>query len=73
MGNEAYKKLEFTKAHEHYDKALLYDPKDAMLHCNKAAVFMSQNNLDMAKVGCALALKTAENDASRFTKKDRAK
>lgn len=73
LGNEAYKNLNFTKAHEHYDKAIQFDPDDALLHCNKAAVFISQKNFEIAKRACVFALEVAKKDERRFTNKDKAK
>lgn len=73
MGNDAYKTLDFEKAHQHYDKAIQYDPDDALLHSNKAAVFISQKNLEMAKRACLFALNVAKKDIARFSKKDHAK
>jgi len=39
LGNEAYKKKDFAKAHEHYDKAIELDPNNIVFYNNKAGLF----------------------------------
>lgn len=72
-GNDAYKKLNFTEAHQHYDNAILLDLGNAMLHWNKAAVFISEKNYEMAKQACGLALHLAQQDPARFGQQDTAR
>ena len=36
LGNAAYKKKDWTAAHEHYDRAIALDAKNIVYHTNKA-------------------------------------
>jgi len=42
LGNEAYSKKEFAKAHEHYDKAIDLDPTNTTFYTNKAAAYFEE-------------------------------
>ncbi|KAF0493901.1 Stress-induced-phosphoprotein 1 [Gigaspora margarita] len=46
LGNEAYKKREFEKALQHYDKAWELDSTNASILTNKAAVLFEQENYE---------------------------
>ncbi|KAL9642589.1 hypothetical protein ABK040_011154 [Willaertia magna] len=46
LGNEYYKKKEFDKALEHYNKAIELDPTNMVYYLNKSAVFMEKGDFD---------------------------
>ncbi|CAG8514742.1 5470_t:CDS:2 [Dentiscutata erythropus] len=46
LGNEAYKKREFEKALQHYNKAWELDPTNASILTNKAAVLFEQEHYE---------------------------
>lgn len=45
-GNAAYKKKDFETAHQHYDKAIEFDPTNIVYYTNKSAVFFEQKRYD---------------------------
>ncbi|XP_076351807.1 stress-induced phosphoprotein 1 [Tachypleus tridentatus] len=55
-GNEAYKKKDFEKALEHYDKAIELNPSDMTFLLNKAAVFYEQKDYDKCIEECEKAI-----------------
>ena len=71
-GNEAYKKKNFRQALTHYDRAIDLDPSDALLHSNKASVYIALDQLDKAKSSCLTAINIAQV-GDHHDKKDIAK
>jgi len=87
IGNEAYKKKNFAKAHEHYDKAIELDPTDITFYNNKAAAFLEEGKYDDCILTClkaveigrehradySLVAKAYARIASCYTKQDKIK
>jgi len=57
LGNEAYKKKEFEKAIEHYDKAMELNPDEMSFLTNRSAVKFEINDLDGAIADCEEVIK----------------
>ncbi|EGR31769.1 stress-induced protein sti1 family protein, putative, partial [Ichthyophthirius multifiliis] len=60
-GNEYYKKKQFDKAQECYDKAISINPKEVLLYNNKAAVYIETNQYQKAIDVVNEALKICED------------
>ncbi|CAK5025063.1 unnamed protein product [Meloidogyne enterolobii] len=65
LGNEAYKKKDFAKAHEHYDKAIELDPNNIVFYNNKAAVFFEEG-----KYGECISMCTKAAEVGRENRAD---
>lgn len=52
LGNEFYKKKEFEKAIEHYDRAIELDETNITFYTNKAAVFFEQAEYEKCRETC---------------------
>ncbi|CAH1425729.1 unnamed protein product [Lactuca virosa] len=57
LGNEQYKKGNFTEALNYYDRAISVSPDNAAYHCNRSAALMCLNRLTDAVKECDLAIK----------------
>ncbi|XP_077976542.1 stress-induced-phosphoprotein 1-like isoform X2 [Styela clava] len=56
LGNSFYKKKEFEKALEHYDKAIELDGTNITFYTNKAAVYFEQGDYDKCRETCFKAV-----------------
>jgi len=56
LGNDAYKKREFAKAHSHYDKAIELDPTNIIYYTNKSAVYFEEEEWDKCRELCDKAV-----------------
>lgn len=56
LGNEAYSKREFGKAHEHYDKAIELDGTNITFYTNKSAVYFEEGRYDDCIALCLKAV-----------------
>ncbi|XP_013777806.1 stress-induced-phosphoprotein 1-like [Limulus polyphemus] len=65
-GNEAYKKRDFEKALEHYDKAIELNPSDMTFLLNKAAVFYEQKDYDKCIKECEKAIEVGREYRADF-------
>ena len=70
-GNEFYKKKEFEKALECYDKAIEIDPTNMTFLSNKAAVYFTQKKYDDCIEMCDKAVEVGKSNMAPF--EDRAK
>ncbi|XP_076930644.1 TPR repeat-containing thioredoxin TTL1-like [Bidens hawaiensis] len=57
LGNERYKKGCFVEALGYYDRAIMVQPGNASLHCNRSAALMCLNRLSEAVKECEEAVK----------------
>lgn len=55
-GNDEYKKKNFKQALQHYDKAIELNPKEAIYHNNKAAVYLEMKEADKVIECCNKAI-----------------
>lgn len=63
LGNEAYKKHEFARATEEYDKALLADPSSTTAKFNKASSLYKQDKtVEAAELFTAIARSATDKD-----------
>lgn len=70
QGNEFYKKKDFEKAIEFYDKAISLNPVEPLYYNNKAACFIEKKEYDRAIEECDKAFKIMEeNHINDFSKK----
>lgn len=67
LGNEAYKKKDFDRALEHYEKAIEYDPTNITYQTNKAAVFFEKNELEKCIEICEKAIETGRENKADYT------
>jgi len=66
FGNAAYKKKDFTTAHEHYDKAIALDPTEISFLTNKAAVFFETKDYDTCIETCQKAIDVGRENRADF-------
>ncbi|KAF0979213.1 hypothetical protein FDP41_001556 [Naegleria fowleri] len=66
LGNEYYKKKEFDKALEHYEKAIQLDPTNMVLYLNKAAVYMEQGDYSKCIKQCEEAIEVGKANHADF-------
>ncbi|XP_076943052.1 TPR repeat-containing thioredoxin TTL1-like [Bidens hawaiensis] len=57
LGNERYKKGCFVEALGYYDRAIMVQPGNASLHCNRSAALMCLNRLSEAVKECEEAVR----------------
>lgn len=66
VGNEFYKKKDFTNALEHYNKALEYDPTDITFYNNIAAVYFEQKEFKICIEQCEKAIEVGRENRADF-------
>jgi len=66
LGNEAYKKRDFVKAHQHYDKAIELDPKNITFLTNKAAVYFEETKYEDCIKLCEHAVEVGRENHSDY-------
>jgi len=66
LGNEAYKKRDFTTAHQHYDRAIELDPKNVTFMTNKAAVYFEEAKYDECIKLCEKAVEIGRENHSDY-------
>lgn len=66
LGNEAYKKKVFEKAHEHYNNAVTLDPTDITYHNNIAAVYFEQKEFEKCIERCEKAIEIGRENRADF-------
>ncbi|KAI6189640.1 hypothetical protein M3Y97_00030500 [Aphelenchoides bicaudatus] len=67
LGNEAYKKRDFSSAHEHYKKAIELDPTDITFYTNNAAVFFEENQFDECIEECKKGIEAGREHRASYT------
>ncbi|XP_069973014.1 stress-induced-phosphoprotein 1 [Penaeus vannamei] len=65
-GNEAYKKKDFQKALEHYDKAVEIDPVNMTFYSNKAAVYYEMKDYEKCIAACEKAVEVGRENRADF-------
>lgn len=65
-GNTAYKKKDFEKALEHYNKALEFDPIDITFYNNIAAVHFEQKNYEMCIETCEKGIEIGRENRADY-------
>lgn len=66
LGNEAYKKKDFTAALEHYNKALTHDGTDITFYNNIAAVYFEQKEYEKCIEQCEKAIEIGRENRADF-------
>jgi len=66
LGNEAYKKRDFTLAHKHYDKAIELDPLNITYLTNKSAAFFEEAKYDDVIKCCEKAVEIGRENRADF-------
>ncbi|XP_077284742.1 stress-induced phosphoprotein 1 [Arctopsyche grandis] len=66
LGNEAYKKKVFDKAHEHYNNAVALDPTDITYHNNIAAVYFEQKEFEKCIEQCEKGIEIGRENRADF-------
>lgn len=66
LGNEAYKKKEFAKAHVHYDKAIELDPANITFYNNKSAVLFEEAKYDECIEMCKKAVDVGRDNRADY-------
>jgi len=66
LGNEAYKKRDFTEAHKHYDRAIELEPTNMALYSNKAATYFEEGNYDACVEQCTKAVEVGREQRADF-------
>jgi len=67
LGNEAYKKRDFTTAHQHYDKAIMLDPLNVAFYNNKAAAFFEEGKYDDCIELCTKAIEIGREQRAEYS------
>lgn len=66
LGNEAYKKKQFSEALAHYNKAVELDPTDITFHNNIAAVYFETKEYEKCIEQCKKAVDTGRENRADF-------
>lgn len=66
LGNDAYKKKNFEKALEHYNKALSLDPIDITYYNNIAAVYFEQKEYEKCIEQCEKGIEVGRENRADF-------
>lgn len=66
LGNESYKKKDFVKALEHYQKAIELDPSDITFYNNVAAVYFEQKEYSNCIVECEKGIEIGRENRADF-------
>lgn len=66
LGNDAYKKKNFEKALEHYNKALSLDPIDITYYNNIAAVYFEQKEYEKCIEQCEKGIEIGRENRADF-------
>jgi len=66
LGNEAYKKKDFTAALVHYQKAIQLDPTDITFYNNVAAVYFEQKEYDKVIAECEKGIEIGRENRADF-------
>lgn len=66
LGNEAYKKKNFEKALQHYNKAVELDPTEIIYLLNIAAVYFEQKEYDKCIAQCEKAIEVGRENRADF-------
>uniref|UniRef100_A0A1B6DW00 Stress-induced-phosphoprotein 1 n=1 Tax=Clastoptera arizonana TaxID=38151 RepID=A0A1B6DW00_9HEMI len=66
LGNEAYKKKDFSKALEHYNKAIELNPTDITYLNNIAAVYFEQKDYKKCIEQCEKAIETGRENRADY-------
>lgn len=66
LGNDAYKKKDFAKALEHYNKAIASDPTDITFYNNVAAVYFEQKEYEKCIDECKKAIDIGRENRADF-------
>lgn len=66
LGNEAYKKKDFTEALVHYNNAVTHDPTDITFHNNIAAVYFEQKEYKKCIEQCEKAIEIGRENRADF-------
>ncbi|CAJ0960865.1 unnamed protein product, partial [Mesorhabditis belari] len=66
LGNEAYKKKDFSTAHIHYDKAIELDPTNIAFYTNKAAALFEESRFDECIELCKKAVDIGRDNRADY-------
>lgn len=67
LGNAAYKKKDFTTAHEHYDKAIELEPTNITFYTNKSAVLFEEDRFEECIQLCEKAVDVGRQNRADFS------
>ena len=67
LGNDAYKKKDFTTALTHYEKASELDPNNITYMTNKAAVYYEQNEIEKCVETCEKAIEVGRENKADYS------
>lgn len=67
LGNESYKKRDFTAAHQHYDKAIELDPTNITFYTNKGAVLFEESKYEECIEVCSKAVDVGRDNRADYS------